>query len=240
MTRSRPEVLLRHAAKAPVRSTTSIATDAPLVALTFDDGPDERLTPDVLDVLARRGVRATFFLVAERARENPDLARRVAEAGHDIGLHGDRHVVVRGTGLREQFRAVRRGRRDLERITGRRVTWFRPPYGKQDPQTVLACRAAGMGCLLWSTSAHDWRDLPLSEQLDQVRPGLRPGAVVLLHDGAARPVVPPPPPPSTQPELLERLLDELGDRGLEAVTISALCAAGRLVREPWFGSWLHH
>ncbi len=234
-----PKVLLRRAARASLRSTTSVHTAARLAALTFDDGPDDRLTPAVLDVLDRAGVKATFFLVAERAREFPELARRVGDAGHDIGLHGDRHVDVRGGGLRGQFRAVRRGRRDLERITGRPVTWFRPPYGKQDAQTVLACRAAGMRCLLWSASALDWQDLPIPDQLARARLGLRPGAVVLLHDGAADPVEPPRPVPPNQPELLERLLAELDDQGLGAVPVSVLCASGRPVQAPWFGSWLH-
>ncbi|MGY1735367.1 polysaccharide deacetylase family protein [Geodermatophilus sp. SYSU D00684] len=215
-------------------------TTARVAALTFDDGPDDRLTPAVLDVLDRAGVKATFFLVAERAREDPALARRVAGAGHDIGLHGDRHVDVRGGGLREQFRAVRRGRRDLERITGRPVVWFRPPYGKQDARTVLACRAAGMRCLLWSASALDWQDLPVSDQLARARAGLRPGAVVLLHDGAAQPVDPPAPVPAHQPRLTELLLDELAAQGLTAVPFSELRAVGRPVLEPWFGSWLHH
>jgi len=235
-----PKVLLRRAARASLRSTTSVETTARLAALTFDDGPDDRLTPAVLDVLARADVQATFFLVAERARDNPGLARRVADAGHDIGLHGDRHVDVRGSGLREQYRAVRRGRRDLERITGRPVVWFRPPYGKQDAQTVIACRAAGMRCLLWSASALDWQDRSIPDQVARARLGLRPGAVVLLHDGAADPVEPPPRVPPNQPELLERLLDELGNQGLGAVPFSELCASGTLVQEPWFGSWLHY
>ena len=215
-------------------------TTAGLVALTFDDGPDDRLTPAVLDVLARADVKATFFLVAERARSNPGLARRVADDGHDIGLHGDRHVDVRGGGLREQFRTLRRARRDLERITGCPVRWFRPPYGKQDARTVLATRAAGMRCLLWSASALDWEDRPIPDQLARARVGLRPGAVVLLHDGAADAVDPSPPLPATQPELLDDLLVELDAQSLRPVPISELCASGRPVREPWFGSWLHY
>jgi peptidoglycan/xylan/chitin deacetylase (PgdA/CDA1 family) len=238
--RARPDRLLRSGARRALTSTTCVATASPLVALTFDDGPDPRLTPGVLDVLRERGATATFLLVAQRVRENPELARRVVAEGHEIGLHGDRHIDLRGIPLAEQYRALRRGRRDIEAAVGGRLRWFRPPYGKQEPETVLACRSAGMRPLMWSTSAYDWKPLSLDEQLAHAADGLRPGAVVLLHDGSAREADPPPAPPRNQPELLDRLLDVLDERRLEPVSISRLCEAGRRVRAPWFEQWLHH
>lgn len=240
MSPRKPGHRLRARLRLLLTSTTSVATAQPVLALTFDDGPDPRLTPAVLDVLRRRGVTATFLLVAERVRQHPDLARQVVAAGHEVGLHGNRHVEHCGIPFPEQLRQLRRGRRDMEAVLGVPVRWFRPPYGAQEPETVLASRLAGMRPLLWSTSAHDWELVPLEEQLAHAAAGLAPGAVVLLHDGAARPVVPPPPPPRTQPELLERLLDLLGQRGLRPVTVTELCGRGRPVREPWFEKWLHH
>lgn len=232
--------MMRSGARRALRSTTCVSTASPVVALTFDDGPDPRLTPDVLDVLRAHGASATFLLVAEQVRQNRDLARRVVSEGHEVGLHGDRHVDMRGGSIPEQYRTLRRGRRDIEAAVGTPVTWFRPPYGKQDPAIVLACRVAGMQPLLWSTSAYDWKPIGVDEQLTHVASGLRPGAVVLMHDGAAREADPPPPVPGTQPELLDRLLDVLRDRGLEPVTVSQLCGSGQREREQWFDHWLHH
>jgi peptidoglycan/xylan/chitin deacetylase (PgdA/CDA1 family) len=217
-----------------------VRTDRPLVALTFDDGPDPRLTPAVLDVLRGTGVRATFLLVAERVREHIDLARRVVAEGHEVGLHGDRHVNMQGQSFQNQYLALRRGRRDVEALLDLRLRWFRAPYGKQGPATVLACRLTGMQPLLWSTSAHDWQPDPIEAQLTHVAGGLKPGAIVLLHDGAADIVQPPAPPPRTQPELLRRLLDLIQQRSLRSVTVSELCEAGLVEREPWFRQWLHH
>jgi peptidoglycan/xylan/chitin deacetylase (PgdA/CDA1 family) len=231
---------VKKAARRALASTTRVHTSRPLVALTFDDGPDPRLTPQVLDVLAERGARATFLLVAEQVRRHPALARRVVTEGHEVGLHGDQHVDMSAESLPEQFRALRRGRREVEQALGTPVRWFRPPYGKQSLWTVVAARGAGMQPLMWSTSAYDWKPLELEEQLAHGAGGLRPGAVVLLHDGAARPDGPPAAPPRHQPELLDRLLDALAARGLEPVTFSGLRAAGQPVREPWFGHWLHH
>lgn len=236
----RPDRLLRRGVRRVLVSTTSVTTSEPLVALTFDDGPDPRLTPAVLDLLRDRGVRATFLLVADRVRRDPDLARRVRAEGHEAGLHGDRHVDMRGGSFGQQYRALRRGRRDIEAVLGTRVRWFRPPYGKQEPETVAACRSAGMRPLMWSTSAYDWEPRSIEEQLAHAEAGVKAGAIVLLHDGAAREADPPPPPPSTQPELLARLLDVLEQNGLRPVTVSDLCAAGEPVRQPWFEHWLHH
>lgn len=231
---------VRRAGRRRLTSTTSVATDAPVVALTFDDGPDPRLTGAVLDTLARRGAPATFFVVAERARRHPDLLRRVVSGGHEIGLHGDRHVDHCELTFGEQLRALHRGRRTVEGVAGRPVRWFRPPYGRQEPETVVASRLNRMSCVLWSASAHDWEDKSIEAQLAQLRRGLRPGAIVLLHDGSARPAIPPPPPPRNQPELLDRVLDVLTERGLRPVTLSDLYAGGQLVREQWFERWLHH
>jgi peptidoglycan/xylan/chitin deacetylase (PgdA/CDA1 family) len=195
----------------------------------------------VLDVLRDRDVRSTFLMVADRVRQHPGLARRVISEGHEVGLHGDRHVELRGgESVRSQYVALRRGRRDVEALLEARVRWFRAPFGKQEPETVLACHLAGMRPLMWSTSAHDWQPDTLEEQLAHVSSGLEAGAIVLLHDGSARIAEPAPPPPEAQPELLERLLDLLQTRSLRPVTVTELCAAGSVVRAPWFEQWLHH
>jgi peptidoglycan/xylan/chitin deacetylase (PgdA/CDA1 family) len=218
---------------------TSVRTSQELVGLTFDDGPDPRLSPAVLDVLRRRQVRATFFVVAEQVRRHPELARRMVQEGHEVGLHGDRHVDLRGLGSLELGQALYRGKRHVERVVGAPVRWSRPPYGKQNARVVAASRALGMPPVLWTAAAHDWRDEPVETQVARAAPDLRAGAVLLLHDGAADPVEPPLPPPPTQPRLLEVLFDVLLARGLRPVTVTELAAAGAAVREPWFERWLH-
>jgi peptidoglycan/xylan/chitin deacetylase (PgdA/CDA1 family) len=180
-------------------SVTSVLTSQRLIALTFDDGPDPRLSPAVLDVLRLRNVKATFFLVAEQVRAHPELARRVVAEGHEVGLHGDHHIDQRGLGPLEAVRAMRRGKRDVEVVVGAPVRWCRPPYGKQSSQVVAASRIARLEPVLWTAAAHDWRDDPVEQQVARAAADLRPGAVLLLHDGAADEVDPPRPAPLHSP-----------------------------------------
>lgn len=234
------QFLPRRTVKRVLSSTVSVRTSAPMVALTFDDGPDERLTAAVLDALRERRARATFFVVAGEAERAPALVRRMVAEGHEVALHGDEHVDLSGLPRQAQVRAVRRGRRRLREVTGTAPRWFRPPYGRQTAVTVAACRTAGMQPVLWSTSAHDWEALPVQDKLDHLAPAMKPGAIVLLHDGAAGAGDPPPPSAEEQTELIGGILDLAGEQGLEPVTVGDLHAAGEAVRSPWFRHWLHH
>jgi peptidoglycan-N-acetylglucosamine deacetylase len=112
------------------------------VALTFDDGPDEEFTPQVLDVLAAHRVRATFFLVGRRARNHPELVRRIVSDGHAVGSHTWSHPRPWTIGGLETLREYRAGRRAIEDLAGRDVPLFRPPKGYVTGRIALAALAA--------------------------------------------------------------------------------------------------
>ena len=156
------------------------------VALTFDDGPHREGTPAVLAELDRRGARATFFLVGEQVRRAPDVARAIAEAGHEIALHGDRHVLL----LRRRVAAFAA---DLDRAvdavagaTGVVPALYRPPYGVFSSGALEHVRERGLAPLLWSSWGRDWegRATPASI-VRRVTRRLAAGDVVLLHDSDA-------------------------------------------------------
>ena len=145
------------------------------VALTFDDGPDPEFTPAVLNVLAERRARATFFLVGERVDESPELVQQILGAGHAIGNHGYDH---RPDKIVEQMRACRLS---LHR-SGVRTKLVRPPAGRLDPGTLVALWRLQCSVVLWSFDAHDsmrhegkWRE---SVDYD----GAQDGDIILLHD----------------------------------------------------------
>ncbi|MEO7235452.1 MAG: polysaccharide deacetylase family protein, partial [Lapillicoccus sp.] len=112
-----------------------VATTAPSLVLTFDDGPDPANTPRVLEVLRDRGASATFFVLMTRVRREPRLLAELMAAGHEVGLHGPDHRVLTQFSSREVRRRTEEARRELEDVTGTAVRWFRPPYGAQTPAT---------------------------------------------------------------------------------------------------------
>lgn len=154
-------------------------TDA--VALTFDDGPDPRWTPLVLDHLARSGQRATFFVIGAQLDREPDLVRRMAEEGHAVEVHGRLHrpaTLQAPAVLRDELKGM------VDRIgdlTGRAPRWYRPPWGARPLRPVW--RTCGLSLVTWSWMCHDWD----GGQRGRWQP-VQGGDVVLLHDGPCRDV----------------------------------------------------
>jgi len=151
-------------------------------ALTFDDGPDPLSTPRIAEALAAAGVRATFFVLGERAAAHAATLRALTGAGHEIGVHGWDHK----TSLLRRRRTLRDGVTATVNViadaAGRMPTLYRPPYGVLTPGAAAAAGAARLRPWLWTASALDWRSQPaavLGRRLDRT---LTPSAVVLLHD----------------------------------------------------------
>jgi peptidoglycan/xylan/chitin deacetylase (PgdA/CDA1 family) len=153
------------------------------VALTFDDGPDPDATPAVLDALADGGARAVFFLVGEQVEAHPEIARRVADEGHVVALHGFRHVEhdELGAGARAD---LERGAAALEAASGMRPELYRPPYGRFSEHSYAAARELGLTPVYWSGWGADWEPIPADRIAGIAIRDLTPGAILLLHDSA--------------------------------------------------------
>jgi len=152
-------------------------------ALTFDDGPHPLGTPDVLEVLGRRGVRATFFLVGEQVRRNPGLAAEIVAAGHGIGLHCDRHRNLLRLAGRQVRNDIARALATIEDATGRSIDLYRPPYGVLSAAALREARRRRWRTMLWTNWGRDWDARATPESIARLatrRVGA--GAVVLLHD----------------------------------------------------------
>ena len=156
------------------------------VGLTFDDGPHAEGTPAVLAELARLGARATFFMVGEQVRRRPGLAREVAAAGHEVGLHGDRHVLLLRRRVRELADDLARAAATIADATGVAPALYRPPYGVFSSGALALVRRLGYRPLLWSAWGRDWERRATAESIARrATRGLRAGDVVLLHDSDA-------------------------------------------------------
>ena len=221
-----------------VSSYVGADTSDPVVALTFDDGPDPARTPAVLEVLRAHRARATFFVLGDAAARHPELIRSALDDGHEIALHSASHVAMPSLSPRGRVVALRRGRRVVRDVAGTAPRWFRAPYGKQTGDTVLAARLLGMRSVMWSAYAREWEDHPVDACIAFAAPGVVAGGIVLLHDGsagegadeAARPA-------SEIVDLVRGLLATAEERGLRAVTVGELLQGRAARRRVWLRSW---
>lgn len=158
--------------------------EPPGVALTFDDGPHPSTTGPLLDLLRERRVRAAFFVVGRHAAAHPDLVRRMAAEGHEVGNHSASHdvwLMLRGS--RTVLREIRNGNEALAAV-GVRTLAFRPPVGIVGPRLFPALRRQGMFAVGFSRRARDFGNRRVSGLAQRLLPEVRPGDIVLLHDGA--------------------------------------------------------
>jgi peptidoglycan-N-acetylglucosamine deacetylase len=153
------------------------------LALTFDDGPDPRSTPAFLEALAALGWTATFFMLGDMIRRAPGLAAEVAAAGHEIGVHADKHRSHLHRSPRGVLADLARAVSVVEDSTGARPVWFRPPYGAISSGTLLAVRRLDLQMALWTSWGKDWRaEATPRSVIAELERGLVPGATVVLHD----------------------------------------------------------
>ncbi|MCL2344770.1 MAG: polysaccharide deacetylase family protein [Desulfobulbus sp.] len=188
------------------------------VALTFDDGPDPEITPQVLHILDQHQIRATFFCIGEKAAAHPDLCRAMLARGHRLENHGQRHhTLLAFSGSGGWRREIGEAQKILERLGGQ-PRFFRPLAGLRNPMLDAVLHAAGLRLASWTRRGYDTRCGDADAVLARLTRHLAAGDILLLHDGnAARdaqgmPVV---------FTVLPRLLAELSARNLHPVPLDA-------------------
>jgi peptidoglycan/xylan/chitin deacetylase (PgdA/CDA1 family) len=202
---------------------TAVHTAADAVALTFDDGPDPRFTPHVLDVLAGAGATATFFVVGRNAEEHSDLVRRIVAEGHEVANHTQDHVWLDGlddAGVRREITAATAS---LRAAGAPRPHVFRPPRGWTSSTAARAAAALGLRTVFWTDCLEARLHHGVPAAAAQVADGAHAGSVLLLHDGGRIPG------PNAQEldrsatvEALPYLLAKLHRRGLAAASLRRL------------------
>lgn len=170
------------AARRTVRPRHQLPRGQAGVALTFDDGPDPRTTPQVLDLLAAGSSKATFFLVGERAERHPHLVERIAADGHAVGSHSWSHPRPWDLSVQQLVQDYGRGHDAVQQVLGRPTSLFRPPHGHLGKDSLLALLRLRLRPVLWTHDPEDWRDGVTADQLVERLTGLRERDVVLLHD----------------------------------------------------------
>ena len=192
-------------AATPTPTTTADAPAGPggVVYLTFDDGPHPTYTPQVLDILARRGARATFFVLGSLAEARPELVARIVAEGHTVANHAWNHENLAGLPRSSFDDTIGRTQAVL---ADRATPCLRPPYGSIDAFTREWAASAGLDLVLWTVDTNDWRRPGAQVIADRIVAGAADEAIVLMHDGGGN---------RTQTvEGLELALDRLSGRGL--------------------------
>ncbi|WP_404953708.1 polysaccharide deacetylase family protein [Streptomyces sp. 147326] len=166
----------------PILELPADATAASAMVLTFDDGPDPRYTPGILDTLARYGVRAMFFVCGETAAENPDLLRRMVAEGHVIGNHTWTHPLIPKLSRPALASEIGRTSEVVQQTVGEAPVWFRAPYGAWNRAAFEIGAELGMEPLAWTVDTLDWKEPGTGTIISRVLGGAGPGVIVLSHD----------------------------------------------------------
>jgi len=196
--------------------------DRPNVALTFDDGPDEQVTPAVLDLLGQAGASATFFTIGRNLERNPTLGHRMVAERHELANHSWRHAYWQNFYTRRRHAAdLARASRLIQELTGsNHEPWYRPPVGLKSPSLARAALARRLNIVAWSVHGRDTIFPQANSIAARVLRNIRPGDIVLLHDGHDLPgrhrtgII----------AALPLILAGLKERGLQPVTVSQLLA----------------
>jgi len=190
----------------------SVHTDGPYIAMTFDDGPSATLTPKLLDLLAARHIKATFFVIGENVAEHPEIVERAAREGHEIGNHSWSHPNF-GKMSEESVRSqLRRTDDAIKNATGKRPTLMRPPYGSiTDREKHWIHDEFGYQIILWDVDPYDWRRPGPAVVRNRILKETQPGSIVLSHDIH----------PGTI-EAMPSTFDALEAKGFRFVTVSEL------------------
>ncbi|MFD3694946.1 polysaccharide deacetylase family protein [Streptomyces sp. NPDC058646] len=166
----------------PILELPSDPSTASSMVLTFDDGPDPRYTPAILDTLARYGVRAMFFVCGEMAAENRSLLRRMADEGHVIGNHTWTHPHLTRLSRPALAAEIADTSDVVEQLVGEPPLWFRAPYGEWNRAAFEVGAELGMEPLAWTVDTLDWKEPGTATIVSRVLGGAGPGVIVLSHD----------------------------------------------------------
>jgi peptidoglycan/xylan/chitin deacetylase (PgdA/CDA1 family) len=155
------------------------------VWVTIDDGPHSTDTPKILELLRLHETRATFFVIGEHVRAHPHLTRAILEQGHTLGNHTATHPTARFWGLWKSAaaREIDGGTAAVQEATGTVPTWFRAPVGMANPFVHQVIRERGLKLIGWSARGFDTVERDVAKIVEKILRDIRPGAIVLLHEG---------------------------------------------------------
>jgi peptidoglycan-N-acetylglucosamine deacetylase len=193
---------------------TRVHTQAPYLAMTFDDGPSAEYTPRLLDMLKARHLKATFFLVGKNVQAHPELVRRIIAEGHEVGNHTWDHPQLSKLSDAQATDEIEKTQNAIRTACGVTPTLLRPPYGALNkPEHIWIPQQLKLNVIYWTVDTEDWKRPGAGTITERVLAGARPGAIILQHDIHGETI-----------DAMPAALDGLIAKGYHLVTVSQLIA----------------
>lgn len=190
----------------------NVPTTHKVVALTLDDGPHYKTTPEVLAVLREKKVKATLFLLGSNVVKSPELVQQAVKDGHEIGTHAYSHTLLNKLSKPMVEEELDKAESVITQFAPKPLL-FRPPGGAYNKAVLAAAHERGYTTVTWSVDPEDWKCPPVGDVVQRVLTKVKPGSIVLLHDGQY---------PLPTPEALKQIIDQLRAQGYTFVTVSEL------------------
>lgn len=181
------------------------------IALTFDDGPMPESTNRILETLDQYDAKATFFMLGNNVQANPDLAKKVADNGHEIANHSITHADLNKVNAEQVRKEMIDSKKIIENVTGKTPTLFRPPYGSKNDAVHEIANETEQSIALWSIDTYDWQHLNPNATFEKVQANVKPGSIILMHDIHQE-----------SADALPRVMEFLNEEGYEFVTMTEL------------------
>jgi polysaccharide deacetylase family sporulation protein PdaB len=187
------------------------------IALTFDDGPHEKYTAEILDILKEENVPATFFVIGENAKSCPELIKRELAEGHEIGNHTYSHMFLKNKSSAVISREILDAETALYEVADYRSKLLRPPGGLYDSAVCASARECDYSMILWSVDTRDWAHTPAEQIAKSVLENVKSGDIILMHDYISG--------KSPTPKSLRAIIPKLKSDGFTFVTVSELISS---------------
>ncbi|MBQ8662549.1 MAG: polysaccharide deacetylase family protein [Eubacterium sp.] len=190
-----------------------VQTEEPKIAISFDAAWGNEDTPQILEILAKHNVKATFFMTGGWVESYPEDVKAILAAGHDLGNHSETHPNMSELSAEEITTELMTVHNRVKELTGYEMTLFRPPYGDYDNEVITTAKECGYYTIQWSVDSLDWKDYGVDQVISQVcdNEHLDNGAIILCHNGA-----------KYTAQALDEMLTNLEGQGYQFVPISGL------------------